>query len=60
MYSLLIYDTIDDWRDETPRSGGVFPTEQAAHHYMKGYGTYYEYEVSPMDERLRPIGKPIM
>lgn len=60
MYELLIYDTREDWEAETPQGGGLFRTEQDAHRYMHGYGEYFEYEVKPMDERLKPIGKPII
>lgn len=41
---LEIYDTVEDWNDETPQRA-FFWAENQAHEYMRGYGEYFTYDV---------------
>lgn len=45
MWCLTIYDTREDWQCGTGQRS-YHETENAAHNYMRGYGEYFDYDVT--------------
>lgn len=58
-FAVMIYETIEDYRADTPICGGLYATEIEAHRAMRGYDCF-DYTVEDWTNKYKPIGKPII